>query len=293
MGKPMRPKSCTQGKVSVTEFESYEDEAEKIALALLKMGKYDDTAIIYRVNTRSLLFEQAFTRYRIPYRLINETSFFKRKVTRDLLSALKASHNPQDIESLVRIINTPRRGFGPAKKEQLLLQGRTFIDEIISEMPLIKEFMIVLDTMKGMSPSSALDFYLSRTKYHETLTKDSDHYMVSALLDLVVKYDSVNELILASSFLEGDSSKGVNLITAHSSKGLEFDRVFVVGVERGLWPHKNSESIKEEERLFYVACTRAKRYLNVSYAKSRIFKGNFLPVTPSNLFRKTFKCLYN
>lgn len=284
-GKPMLAKTATQGRISFSEFRSQEEEAEKIAQALLKMGNdYQETAIIYRVNTRSLLFEQTFSKYRIPYKVVADTPFYQRKVTKDLLSALKASNNPQDIESLSRIINNPRRGFGDAKREQLLLHGRSYVERVADEMPLIRSFLELLESLKGMNPSDALSTYLHSSGYRQSLTKDSDIYMVNALQDMVTKFDSVEELILASTFLENDSGRGVNLLTAHASKGLEFNRVFVVGVEQDLWPHKNSVDIEEEFRLYYVAVTRAKRYLNVSYSQSRNYRGSVVPLYPSSLF---------
>lgn len=288
-GKPMVPKAPVGGKISVTEFPSYEEEAEQIARALMQMGNYQGTAIIYRVNTRSIFFEQAFAKYRIPYKVVNELAFFQRRVSKDLLAALSAANNPDDRNSLARVINTPKRGFGDVKKTRLLKEGRPYLEGIMDEVPLVKEFMHLLDDIRGMKPAEAMTEYLNRSGYRSTIEKDSDRYMVEALQDVVVNYDTVEDLILASSFLEQDAKDGVNLITAHGSKGLEYDRVFVVGVESGLWPHKNAEDIAEENRLFYVACTRAKRYLNISYAKRKTFKGNPIEMFPSPLFCNSYQ----
>jgi superfamily I DNA/RNA helicase len=112
--------------------------------------------------------------------------------------------------------------------------------------------------------------------------------MIESLRDAVVNYETVEELILASTFLERDSGEGVNLLTAHGSKGLEFDRVFVVGVEEGLWPHKNSLDIDEEGRLFFVALSRARRSLNLSYCKNRMYRGTMIPTFPSPLFKQAY-----
>ena len=285
-GKPMVAKTSTTGTVSLSAFESQEDEAEKIAMALKQMNGHDKTAIIYRANARSLHFEQTFARYHIPYKVVNELPFFQRRVCKDLLSALKAANNLADVESLSRIINTPRRGFGDAKKEQLLIHGRQYAVDMGQEMPQVKGFLELLEGLQGQPPAYALTEYLNQSGYRETLEKESDIFMVGALQDAVVSYESVEELILASSFLERDAGEGVNLITAHASKGLEFDRVFVVGVEDGLWPHKNSEDILEEERLFYVAVTRSRSYLNISYSKSKAYRGNRIETTPSQFFEK-------
>lgn len=290
-GKPMVSKSMTAGKVSLTEFSSIEDEAERIAQAIISMGDYNNTAIIYRINTRSIFFEQTFSRYRIPYKVVNELPFYQRKVCKDLLAALSAANNPDDRTSLARIINHPKRGFGDAKKVKLLEQGRSYLDTIYGDMPLIKSFMDLLNDIKGKNPSEAIFDYLNRSNYWETVEKDSDRYMIKAFQDVVVAFNNVEELILSSTFLERDSGDGVNLITAHGSKGLEFNRVFVVGLEEGLWPHANSKDIEEEFRLYYVATSRAKNYLNLSYSKSRNYRGTILSNSPSKLFLQSYQAL--
>jgi len=111
--------------------------------------------------------------------------------------------------------------------------------------------------------------------------------MLEAFLNIVYDFNTLEELILASTFLEEDSGQGVKLMTAHSSKGLEFDKVFVVGVEDGVWPHKLSENLEEESRLYYVACTRARKFINVSYSKNRMLRGKPEKVSPSHLFTKS------
>lgn len=287
-GQPMVPKTPITGKISVSVFPSQEEEAEMIAQALLKMGNYNNTAIIYRVNTRSLLFEQTFARYRIPYKVVNDLAFFQRKVSKDLLAALSAANNPEDRTSLARIINNPKRGFGDVKKARLLKEGRPYLESVLDDVPMVGDFIRLLDEIRGKSPSEALTEYLNRSGFRKSLEKDSDRYMVEAFQNMVVNFPTVEELMLASSFIEKDSGDGVNLITAHGSKGLEYDRVFVVGVEDGLWPHKNAEDLAEEARLYYVATTRAKRYLNISYSRSKNFKGSPISILPSPLFRDSY-----
>lgn len=291
-GKPMIPKTATTGKVSVTEFMSFEDEATRIAQAILQMGDYNKTAIIYRANTRSLYFEQQFAKNRIPYKVVNELPFYQRKVCKDLLAALTAANNPDDRSSLARIINSPKRGFGEVKKVKLLEHGRAYVEGNYDDFPLVRPFMDLLDKIKGLSPAHALTEYLNGSGYMKTIEKEGDRYMIQALQNVVVAFPTVEELILASSFLERDAGNGVNLITAHGSKGLEYDRVFVVGVEEGLWPHSNAKDIEEEERLYYVAITRAKRYCNISYSKSRSYKGTILNNTPSYLFLDSYKHIH-
>jgi DNA helicase-2/ATP-dependent DNA helicase PcrA len=292
-GKPMVAKTATTGKVSVSVFGSQEDEANKIADALLKMGNYENTAVLYRMNTRSLLFERAFAMKRIPYKVVGDIPFYKRKISKDLMGFLKASANPRDIESLLRIVNVPKRGFGEAKQEKLLTDGWTYLHEMSNEMPSIKSFIELLNAIRNMSPVDAMNEVLFQTNYRNGLIKESDTNMVDALLNIASGFSSIDEMVLASTFLEEDTGNGVKLMTAHASKGLEFDRVFVVGVEDGVWPHARSENIEEEERLYYVAVTRAKKYLNISYSMSRLYRGVPMQMSPSYLFVRSSDRLKN
>lgn len=287
-GNPMIAKSSNVGKVSLTRFDSYEDESERIALAIKKMQNYEETAIIYRINSRSLLFERALSIHKIPYVVRGALPFYRRRVCRELLGYLKCSVNPSDLDSLARIINVPRRGFGEAKKEKLLFQGWPYLKNIAQQMPVIQGFLDLLNDIKNKTPLKALQQVIYQTEYVKYLKKDSDIELVDNLQDVVAGFETVEDLILASTFLEKDYGHGVKLMTAHASKGLEFDRIFVVGVEEGLWPHKNSNNYDEESRLFYVACTRARRYLNISYAKSRTYRGQPMALSSSSLFQKMY-----
>lgn len=287
-GVPMVSKSSMTGQVSFTVFNSQEEEAEKIADALLRKRDFQNTAILFRVNTRSLLFERAFARRRIPYKVVG-IPYYKRKVSKDLLSFLKAAVNHSDLESLVRIVNVPKRGFGEQKQEKLLHKGWPYLQKMAQEMPKIQSFIYLLDEIKSMSPYDAINEILYRTEYRGTLKRDSDHTMLTSLIDVASGYKTIEELVLASTFLEEDSGYGVKLLTAHASKGLEFETVLVVGLEDGVWPHRFSMNPAEEERLFYVASTRSKKILNISYAKSRLFRGHRIDNKPSTLFLNSFK----
>lgn len=283
-GKPMIAKTATTGMVSFSQFSSQEEEASRIADAIQKMGDYENTAILFRVNTRTLLFERVFAQRRIPYKVIGALPFYKRKVAKDLLSYCKAAVNRSDLESLVRIVNTPKRGFGDKKQEQLLLQGWPYLESISDEIHSIRGLIDTLNEVRNKRPLDAINAILHNTGYRDILVKDNDRLMLDSFLNVVSGFGSIDELVLASNFIEEDSGHGVKLMTAHASKGLEFSRVFVVGVEDGLWPHCMSLDIEEEYRLFYVACTRAKKYLNISCSRSKLYRGQVIPVEPSNLF---------
>ena len=283
-GKPMIAKLTFPGRVSFTGFYDHEDEAQKIARAIQKLDSYENTAVITRINARSLLFERTFSQLHIPYKVVGALPYYKRRVAKDLLAYCKASRNRADLESLVRIVNTPKRGFGNKKKEQLLLGGWPYLYKMAKEMPMIDALIKLLENIKDMEPLDAIEEILAYTGYKESLTNESDLHMVDSFLDVVAGFKTLDELILASTFLEEDSGHGVKLLTAHSSKGLEFDNVFVVGVEQGLWPHSRSLDKDEEYRLYYVSITRARKWLNISYSKSRNYRGQSIKVSPSSLF---------
>lgn len=288
-GNPMVTKNNTIGKVTFTQFRDREDEANKIADAIKTAGDYENTAILFRVNSRTLEFEKAFTLKRIPYKIYGALPFYRRKVCKDLLSYCKAALNRSDIESLTRIVNVPKRGFGDKKQEQLLLEGWSFLEQIAIDLPPIESLINLLNTIEHKQPIHAIEEIIKETNYKNLLIKDTDHFLLDAFLDVVSGFNTLEELILASTFLEEDSGHGIKLMTAHSSKGLEFDRVFVVGVEKDVWPHKFSENINEEFRLYYVATTRAKSWINISYSKTQLYRGTKLDVQPSSLFTDSYQ----
>jgi DNA helicase-2/ATP-dependent DNA helicase PcrA len=253
---------------------------------------YDTIAILYRVNARSVAFERAFGAYHIPYHIVGDTGFFRRRVSRDLLAYMKCANNPADVESLARIVNVPKRGFGETKKEQLFMEGRPYLEKIASTMTPIENLLTLLDRLKGKRPYDAIKDILDSTEYEKTLTRDSDVPMLETFMSISSGFETVEDLVLYSSMLEEDNKRGVKLMTAHASKGLEFDRVFVVGVEKGVWPHEYSSNTEEEERLFFVASTRGKRYLNLSYSKSTIYRGKVTETYPSYLFTQTYNKIY-
>ena len=290
-GKPMVAKSGLTGSVSFTQFFNQDDEASKIAEAVARIDKekHSEVAILYRTNARSVKFEQAFAMRRIAYKVTGDIPFYRRRVCKDLLGYCKASGNPDDIESLARIVNVPKRGFGETRQERLLKEGRPYLEWEALQMPAIRDLLDLLTEIRHKAPKDALETVIRKTGYRSTMNKESDQPMLEAFLSIAEGYHTTDELILASTFLEEDSGHGVKLMTVHASKGLEFDRVFVVGVEEGLWPHKMSEDVEEEKRLYYVAITRARKHLNISYCKSRLLRGVPIETAPSGLFLNSLK----
>ena len=290
-GEAMVAKSVTTGSVSVSQFYSHEDEAAQIADILSRSANLEQVAILYRVNARSLMFERAFAARRIPYKVVGDIPFYRRKVVKDLLAYCKAAANPADLQSLCRAVNVPKRGFGEVRQERLMREGRGFLESEAEKDLKLKHFLDTLDTIRGRRPADAIQAVVDKTGYGSTLEKESDLSMLETFLEIASSFPTVEELVLASTFLEEDSGKGVRLMTVHAAKGLEFDSVFVVGVEEGLWPHKMSTDDAEERRLYFVAVSRAKLYLNVSYSKSRLLRGQPIVVQPSPLFIDSVKML--
>jgi superfamily I DNA/RNA helicase len=290
-GKPMVSKIAYKGIVSMTQFSSQEEEASKISEALQRIGNYPESVIIYRANSRSILFEKALAMRRIPYKVVGDIPFYKRRVSKDLLSYCKAAVNRQDMESLIRSVNTPKRGFGEAKQERLLNNGWSYLQAMAEAMPPIQAFIELLESIKRKRPLQAVEEVIFKTGYRDTLKTDGDKQMLTSFLNITTGFNSIEELVLTSSFLEEDSGHGVKLMTAHASKGLEFDNVFVVGVEKDLWPHILSEDVDEERRLYYVAITRSKRFLNISYSKTKLYRNIQIPVLPSPLFEESLKSM--
>ena len=305
------------------------DEAEKIA-AIIKLSRnYSDTAVIYRTNAQSLAFEQAFSRERIPHHLVGALRFYDREEIKDALAFLFLLANSRDSVNFRRIINKPARGIGPKAVEDIL----SFSDDVIlcleeytrevktkaqqgafSFLSIYKdikedirsgEMDLGLILFKAISSLGLLDLYKEekdpaiRRSRLENLDALRGSLSESGAGDLERKlYDYLESITLDSTTLGGtgaEEGEGVTLITMHNTKGLEFNRVFVVGLEDELIPGQGAEvdNIEEERRIFYVAITRARKYLYLSYALSRFQWGRSQIETPSRFLKDIPHELYN
>lgn len=274
-------------------------EAEQIAKrckTLIEAGE-DPTqmAVLYRANFQSRILEEGFLKENVIYNLLG-TKFFERKEIKDVLSYLRAALNRASQPDLRRVFDTPKRGIGkvtiakifagediPAKAAQKIGEVYEFLDKIMMTLetePLSHVIqMIIVDG--GMEKEML-----------EGSSEDAERLEnARELVSLTVRYDGISGLDALTTFLEETSlqsdqdndtkeKKGVRLMTVHASKGLEFNHVFVVGLEQDLFPHKNignrkrsKEEEEEERRLFYVAVTRARKNLYLSYAEIRTIFG--------------------
>lgn len=275
-----------------------EDEAlfvaKKIKESLTKGVPANEIAVLYRANFQSRAFEEQFLRHNIEYQVIG-TRFFERREVKDVISYIRAALYPDDQASLLRIINVPPRGLGKValatiaagQPEKLPKKARESYEGVLSALKHIRELSHTISTshvVRVAVEKSGLLEHLSQGKAEDLERIEN----IRELIALAQKYDSFHpeegvERLLTEAALLSDqdtlnrSSGGVKLLTAHAAKGLEFDSVFVVGLEAGLFPHQRPEgndlATEEERRLFYVAITRARKNLYLSFARERVMYG--------------------
>ncbi len=270
---------------------------------LLKKSKPEDIAVLYRANFQSRVLEESLLQKQIPYQVLG-IKFFERKEIKDLLAFVRASYNKDSWSDIKRIINIPARGIGKVTllkifSGQFSLLSATMQNKVNNFYLLLDEIREFVDSHK---PSESIKYILKRTGLEEKLSKGSSDEQdalenMRELVTLAIKYDSLPEKegmekLIENASLSSDQdtllhkSSGVRLMTVHASKGLEFKYVFITGLEQDLFPHvnigiKTKDGQEEERRLFYVAITRAKEKLFLSYAQLRTIYGTKQVNSPS------------
>jgi DNA helicase II / ATP-dependent DNA helicase PcrA len=301
-------------------------EVQKQQLA--EQCPWAEFGVIFRMNAQSRLIEENLRRLHIPYRIVGGRSFFERREVKDLLAYLSCLVNPQDDVSLLRIINTPARGIG-ASTIELAIQESNRAKESLFETLLSETFQSLLSQRAREAIrkfAELIDEY--ETKITQPLT-DFARTVEELLLQIdyfpdlrrgcktpeesLNREENVREVIRAISNYQARSTDGlpgflaetaldreyeeepdkkvdgVTLITFHAAKGLEFNRVFLIGLEEGLLPHNRSKlegNLDEERRLFYVGITRAKRSLTVTHCSNRLRYGSPAPCHPSSFLKE-------
>ena len=262
--------------------------------------KLNDIAVLYRTNAQSRNIEEALLRENIPYRVIGSFYFYNRKEIKDLIAYLKVIYNSNDDVSLLRIINVPKRGIGEKTIQNLTvtanLNNTSLFDSIKSGKEL--SFKETINNLKELSEKSSLtelvdaileksgikdeliseksieaDVRLENLEEFKTITKNYEESRGIVSLD-----EFLNEISLVSDVEEYRNREDVvTLMTIHSAKGLEFNDVFLIGLEEGIFPHQaaffDANELEEERRLCYVAITRAKEKLWIINAKRRTLYG--------------------
>ncbi|MEA2715355.1 MAG: ATP-dependent helicase UvrD/PcrA [Candidatus Parcubacteria bacterium] len=288
-------------KISLLVSYTETDEARTIAdlaRALIENGtSARDIAVLYRTNFQSRALEDAFIKKNIPYQLVG-VRFFERKEIKDVLSYVRAALNRDSWSDIGRVINVPARGIGKATIAKVMSGREDLLPEGMKKK--IADFWKLLDDIRGeimeKKPSVSVKFVIEETgidrRLREGDAEDEERLLnVRELVSVAAQYDHLKpeesiESLLANAALATDQDDlakdedAIKLMTVHASKGLEFEHVFIAGLEQELFPlkHLDEENVsqneeEEERRLFYVALTRAKRKVYLSYAILRTIYG--------------------
>lgn len=285
----------------ITVYGAYDeaDEArfvsEKSRSLINKGTKATEIAVLYRANFQSRALEEAFLEKSVPYQVLG-TRFFERKEVKDVISYLRASLDRESLSDLKRIINTPTRGIGKTTIAKVFAKEK--ITDSTKEK--VDSFYRLLDKIENYSKTNSLSetiIFIIKESGMERAYKDGkdedlerlENIMelasVATKYDLLPKEDALEKFLTETALYsdQDDMEKnenGVRLLTVHSAKGLEFEYVFVTGMEEDLFPHggfseskKNLEQSEEERRLFYVALTRAKKKLFLTHTAVRTIFG--------------------
>ena len=290
------------------------DEAQyvirKIKELINKDVSYSDIAVLYRTNAQSRVLEEEMLKENFPYKVVGSFYFYNRKEIKDLIAYLRVIHNTKDNVSLLRVINTPKRGIGLKTIENLTnqadIENKSIYDvissgkelvfkEIIEKLINIKEELTLTELIDKVLDASGMRAELESEKTLEAeirLENLEEFKSITKSFEEREGVVSLEEFLLEISLISDveeykDDDNRINLMTVHSVKGLEFNYVFVVGMEEGIFPHINSlmeeAELEEERRLMYVAITRAKKILHLVNTRRRTLFGKE-SINPSSRF---------
>lgn len=318
-------------QVAQDEIEESDFVADMIAKISREQNRsYKDFAVLYRANAQSRSVEDALNRSQIPYNIYGGTKFYERKEIKDLIAYLRVIQNPQDDISIKRIINVPRRGIGLRTIEKIedranlkqesiysvLIDIETNSDISTKARNSISEFVDnvigTLRTMREVYPVSKLiekviesiDYYGSIDELYKGNKEEAEERKdnVKEFISVAMEFEQISEekdletfltgVALTSESSEEEEIDKVSLMTIHTSKGLEFPVVFIVGMEDGLFPiaravrSMNDSEIEEERRLCYVGITRAKEILYLTLTQKRTLYGKTNPSIASRFMEE-------
>ncbi len=285
---------------------------------------YGDYAILYRTNAQSSTLERTLVKSGVPYKIVGGTRFYERKEIKDILAYLFLVHNTSDDLRLTRIINEPKRKIGQASIDNLkdianklsvsVFEAAKHANEYSSTLraaPKILEFVSLIENLRAKSKSMTLSQLISevavKTGYISMLEAENTEEAkdrinnIAELVSTAASFEQQSDDVTLGAFLEEislmtdidsleDGDDRVVLMTLHSAKGLEFDTVFIVGAEEGLFPSQRSmeaeDELQEERRLMYVGITRAKKRLYITYTVHRTLYGNTKYNKPSKFLEE-------
>ena len=321
-------------KILFKQFDTAKDEADFVVRQIRDSGySYQDQAVLYRTNAQSRLLEERCIFYNVPYRLVGGVNFYQRKEIKDILAYLKTIANGVDDLSVIRIINVPKRGIGATTIGRVTAfaseHSMSFYDTLKEAKQIpgigkaaekISRFIAQMEVFRAMAYSEEysmkdlIDHILEDTGYEEELQEEGEIEAqtrlenIEELINKAAAYEEDSEHPTLDEFLEqvalvadidnvDDTEDRVTLMTLHSAKGLEFPKVYLVGMEDGLFPGMMSimsgdkTEMEEERRLCYVGITRAKKELVLTASRQRMINGEtrwskpsrFINEIPSNL----------
>ncbi len=318
--KTLIPTRSAKTQVQILIAEDENDEAQMLSQEIQKLLKSDkkpsQMAVFYRVNSMSRPIEEAFIRAKIPYQIVRGVEFYARKEIQDLMSYLKLIVNPADDIAFLRAISTHSRGIGKTSVERLAdfarQVGAGLFDaacqagrletvsastrkRFVEFTQMIQKFQ---NTVAGKVAVLMEDVFnesgLAEVLKQEADTDATDN--IHALINAAAEYDQRTQEASLLDYLQSvalysdtdaydPNASRVSLMTLHAAKGLEFDIVFIIGLEDGILPHERSQTspddMEEERRLFFVGITRARDELTILYARHRVLHGQFIRNVPS------------
>lgn len=303
-------------KILFKQFDTAKDEADFVVRQIRDSAySYQDKAVLYRTNAQSRLLEERCIFYNVPYRLVGGVNFYQRKEIKDVLAYLKTIANGVDDLSVIRIINVPKRGIGATTIGRVTAfaseHNMSFYDTLKEAKQIpgigkaaekIGRFIAQMEAFRAMAHSEEysikdlIDHILEDTGYEEELQEEGEIEAqtrlenIEELINKAAAYEEDSEHPTLDEFLEqvalvadidnvDDSEDRVTLMTLHSAKGLEFPKVYLVGMEDGLFPGimsimaDDKTEMEEERRLCYVGITRAKKELVLTAARQRMING--------------------
>jgi DNA helicase-2/ATP-dependent DNA helicase PcrA len=331
-GEPLR---VYEAATDVDEAAFIVEEIQQLRSESIRLS---EIALLYRSNAQSRVLEHALVSAGLSYRVYGGLRFFERQEIKHALAYLRLMENPDDDNALLRIINFPTRGIGARSVEQLQETAKMNSTSLWNSAShfggKLSAFVAMIETMRSGTRELPLPEIIDHVLEYSGLVAHYRNETGAKKREAEERLENLNELVnaaalfvyeneddsltafLAHASLEagehqaGDQDDALHLMTVHASKGLEFHTVFITGLEQGLFPHQNSidteGGLDEERRLMYVAITRARRRLYLSFAQSRMLHGqvnygmasSFLRELPENLLhwltpkvgmRKTFE----